>query len=164
MTARLQILDARRDQQQIIANLLQLYLYEFSADLKTDVGLDGRFAWDGLEDYWSQDGLHPLLLMVDDKLAGFALVQRIPAADGTLVWDFEDFFVMARYRRRGLGSDAACQLFDRFRGAWQIRVLASNDRGLAFWRSTLSKHQSALELPAEAIVDGRVCQVFRLRS
>ena len=43
---------ARADEQAIIANLLQLYVYEFSASLAIDVGDDGRFPWDGLEEYW----------------------------------------------------------------------------------------------------------------
>ncbi len=94
-----QIIEATRETLPAIANLLQLYMYEFSAELGADVGPDGRFAWDGLEDYWSQEGLHPFMLTVDDKLAGFALVQRVLTDDGTTVWDIEDMFVMAKYRR-----------------------------------------------------------------
>lgn len=161
MTARLQLIEASRDQQPIIANLLQLYLYEFSADLGTDVESDGRFAWDGLGDYWTGADLHAFLLTADRKLAGFALVQRIEASDGALVWDVEDFFVMAKYRRGGLGRAAIHDLFDRFAGAWQIRVLAGNDRALAFWRAVIAERVPGLAAPATRQAAGRRFAVFR---
>lgn len=159
-----QVREARRGEQPIIENLLQLYLYEFSAALGTDVEADGRFLWDGLDDYWAEDGLHPFLLTVDDKLAGFALVQRISGADQTLVWDMEDFFVMAKYRRSGLGAFAADHLFRRFPGRWQIRVSTSNSGARAFWYSTLATSQMDSEPPAAVTVDGRAFEVFRFRT
>ncbi len=160
----LKIHEARKGEQPIIANLLQLYLYEFSAVLGTDLEADGRFAWDGLDDYWVEDGLHPFVLRVNDTLAGIALVQRIPAHDGVLAWDFEDFFVMAKYRRSGLGAYAADHLFRCFTGPWQIRVLASNSGARAFWRSTMVACQVDAELPAAVTVDGRAFEVFRFRT
>lgn len=152
---------AARDRQPAIANLLQLYLYEFSAELGTDVEPDGRFAWDGLNDYWTETDLHPFLMTVEGKLAGFALVQRILASDGTLVWDVEDFFVMARFRRSGLGTFAACCLFDRFAGPWQVRVLSSNDRALAFWRAAIAERVPNLAAPATCRATGRRFAIFR---
>ena len=93
----LEIYGARADKQAIIDNLLQLYVYEFSASLAIDVGDDGRFPWDGLEEYWNDDTLHPFLFKAGTKLAGFALVQRMSVVTGDPnVWDMEDFFAVAR--------------------------------------------------------------------
>src|ERR1700751_3209074 len=52
-------------QRQIITNLIQLYKYDFSefADIGSsygEVGPDGRFIYDGLDNYWREDGWIPL--------------------------------------------------------------------------------------------------------
>lgn len=156
---------ARADEQAIIANLLQLYVYEFSASLAIDVGDDGRFPWDGLEEYWNDDTLHPFLFKTGTKLAGFALVQRISVVTGDPnVWDMEDFFVVERYRRNGIGKAVMSRIFREFSGRWEIRVLAGNDRALSFWRHVISAQCAATVEPARTQINGRAFDVFAFEA
>jgi len=83
-----------------IANLMQLYIYDWSELRPLDVADDGRFAEYPLDRYWEDAGHHPLLLRVDGRLAGFALVSaRSRLSGATGVFDMAEFFVMRRYRR-----------------------------------------------------------------
>src|SRR3954463_15869930 len=91
-----------------LGNLFQLYAYDWSALLPLDVADDGRFDDGPLDPYFRDDGRHPFLIRVDGKLAGFALVSlrsRLTGATG--VADMAEFFVMRRYRHRGVGLAAA---------------------------------------------------------
>ena len=49
-----------------------------------------------------------------------------------------EFFVMRKYRRQGVGRTAACAVFDRFTGAWEIRQRQDNLDATAFWRRTIA--------------------------
>src|SRR5262252_7458427 len=102
-----------------LENLMQLYIYDWSELRPLDVDGDGRFEADALDTYFEDDWRHPLLLRVDGRLAGFALVSRRSRLTGAAsVFDMSEFFVMRRYRRKGVGLAAAAAAFDHFKGPW----------------------------------------------
>jgi predicted acetyltransferase len=136
-----QVTPAGPDERERLVTLLQLYLYDFSEILPLDVGDDGRFAAPSLDPWWSEPRRYPFLLRVDDKLAGFALVHgRSRLTGDEAVCDMSEFFVMRRYRRQGIGERAASWLFDRFRGAWEVRQKAENRAATAFWRRAIGRY------------------------
>jgi len=132
---------AAREERVALDNLFQLYAHDWSELRPLDVGDDGRFAGYGLDAYFDQEGRHPLLLRVDGKLAGFALVSawsRLTGAAG--VFDMAEFFVLRRYRRRGVGRVAAHAAFDRFPGRWEVRQRDENVQAAAFWRQVIAAY------------------------
>jgi predicted acetyltransferase len=135
------ITPATAEERVTIENLFQLYAYDWSDVLALDVAEDGRFRQGQLEAYWRDDASHPFLLRVDGRPGGFALVgarSRLSGAGG--VFDMAEFFVMRRYRRQGVGRQAACALFDRFKGRWEIRQRAEHPAATAFWRDVIAQH------------------------
>ena len=133
---------ATKSQRPVIERLLQLYWYEFSEMEQTDVGADGLFHLDVdgyIPLYWKESGRSPFLIIVDGKVAGFVLVNG-----WTMRWGHADahsigeFFVMRRYRRRGVGRTAAIAAFTLFPGQWEVAQIAPNIEGIAFWRDVIS--------------------------
>jgi predicted acetyltransferase len=136
-----QITAAGPEDQARLGALFELYAYDFSEILGLDVGDDGRFRPPALDAYWTDPRRHPFLIRIDERLGGFALVQersRLTGEDG--VRDVAEFFVMRRYRRRGIGERAARWLFDRFRGRWEVRQKAENEAATAFWRRVIGRY------------------------
>jgi predicted acetyltransferase len=132
---------ATSDERAALESLLQLYTYDWSEMGPFDVGEDGRFEDYPLDAYFQDQGHHPLLLRVDGKLAGFALVVERSRLDGAAgVLDMAEFFVMRRYRRKGVGLAAATAAFDRFRGRWEIRQREQNVAATAFWRRVVDRY------------------------
>jgi predicted acetyltransferase len=132
---------ATREERTVVQNLMQLYAYDWSELRPLEVGDDGRFADYPLDGYWEEDWRHPFLLRVDGKLAGFALVathSRLTGAEG--VKDMAEFFVMRRYRGRGIGLGAATAVFERFPGPWEIRQRDENGAATAFWRKAVGRY------------------------
>jgi predicted acetyltransferase len=132
---------ATKDERPALVNLMQLYSYDWSELRPLDVAGDGRFRDYPLDVYWQDDWRHPLLLRVDGRLAGFALVSersRLTGASG--VFDMAEFFVMRRYRRQGVGLAAASAAFDRFKGPWEVRQQDENAAATAFWRKVIDRY------------------------
>jgi predicted acetyltransferase len=48
-----------------------------------------------------------------------------------------EFFVMRKYRRGGVGTALAREVFARFPGEWQVRQMTSNPAATAFWRRAI---------------------------
>jgi predicted acetyltransferase len=132
---------AGRDERPLLENLFQLYCYDFSEMMLGDVQADGRFALPPLDPYWSDPRRHPFVLRVDGHPAGFALACQTSRITGDpQTWDVAEFFVMRRYRRKGVGAQAARELFDRFRGRWEVRQTRANVAATQFWRRVIAQY------------------------
>lgn len=133
----------------VLAALLQLYVYDFSEALALDVGDDGRYRVP------STEGRDAFLVRVDGKLAGFALCagkSRLTGEAG--VHDVAEFFVLRRYRRSGVGEQAARWLFDRFPGRWEVRQRTENTPATAFWRCVIDRYTGG-RFEEEVLADDR---------
>jgi predicted acetyltransferase len=130
------IIDPTPEQKQVLANLLELYQYDFTEFSDQDVDDDGRFGMEYLDRYFSGDPTRlPLLLRVDGNWAGLALLHRGAfLVDDAEMMDVVEFFVMRKYRRKGVGSEFARRIFARFPGRWEVRIAYNNAPAQAFWR------------------------------
>jgi predicted acetyltransferase len=126
-------------QQATLANLFELYAYDFSTTMPIEVGPDGRFGHD--TSAWLHDpNREAYFLRVEGKLAGFALLRRGSHLDPDPdVMDVGEFFVLRYLRRRGLGKLAARAVFALRPGRWEVRVRVQNQHALAFWSDVVDE-------------------------
>jgi predicted acetyltransferase len=129
--AHVEVVEATIADKHAVRQLLELYAHDFSEFNDGDVDQHGRFGYRYLDDYWIDAARHPFLIRVDGRIAGFAFVRSGQPHD------MAEFFVMRKYRRGGVGVEAARRLFTRFPGEWQVRQLAANAPATAFWRGAI---------------------------
>ena len=146
------IVAATIEDKSIVRHLVELYVYDFSEYMEWDVDEHGLFGYQYLDNYWTEPDRHPFLIRVDGKLAGFAFVRANEPVPGTC--DMAEFFVLRKYRRRGIGIVAALALFARFPGAWQVRQMELNKSATEFW------HRAIPVAFTETIDDNRPVQHF----
>jgi predicted acetyltransferase len=140
MSSRVELVQAGPEYQRSLENLLELYIHDFSEFVPVDVSEDARFGYPDLPLYWSESRRRPFLARIESKLAGFALVTRGPGLCGNSdVWDMAEFFVLRRYRHRGVGVELAEKIWYLCPGAWQIRVRSNNLPARSFWDSAIAK-------------------------
>jgi predicted acetyltransferase len=125
------VIEAELADKPVVRNLLELYQHDFSAFDANDVGPHGLYGYRYLDHYWTDTNRHPLLFRVDGNWAGFALVRT-----GT-PHDMAEFFVMRKYRRTGMGTTLAREVFARFPGEWQVRQMTANVAATAFWTQAI---------------------------
>jgi predicted acetyltransferase len=127
MSTGLELIRAGAEYQSALGNLLELYIHDFSELVPIDVGDDGRYGYKSLRLFWSDSSRLPFLARLDGKIVGFALVTQSsePSGDGE-AWDMAEFFVLRRYRHRGIGIQLAEKVWLHCPGRWQIRVMEKN--------------------------------------
>jgi predicted acetyltransferase len=163
--ANFELIPAGPDQQSVLANLLELYAYDFSEFHEIELGADGRFGYKHLPLYWREPDRHPFLVKVDVNLAGLVLVNRGPELSGdNTVWDMAEFFIMRRYRRRGIGTCVAHEVWRQFPGRWEIRVMEANHSAHSFWAQAISAFAGEMILSSRIEHRGNVWQVFTFES
>jgi predicted acetyltransferase len=124
----------------LLAQLLQLYLHDFSELDHDEVGEDGRFSYRWFDLYGSKPGYQALLLRVRDKPAGFVLLEERGSEDNPDAHYVAEFFVMRAYRRSGYGTAVARALFDRYPGRWEIEQTGPNVAAQVFWRGVIASY------------------------
>lgn len=164
-SAHIEVVPARREQEPILANLLELYAYDFSEFHDIELGADGRFGYSALPLYWEETGRHPFLVSVDGKLAGFILVKRgSDLTDNDAVWDVAEFFVLRAYRRQGIGTHIAREVWKKFPGQWEVRVMESNIAARDFWAHAISIHTGETPHATRVEKDGKWWVLFSFES
>lgn len=134
-----EIVEVREDEKEILRNLMEKYDYEFSQYVLCDVNPLGLYGYTYFDCYWYEENRWAFFLKVDGKLAGFAMVNDYPEA-GESDYCMSEFFVMYKYRRCGLGKWAAFQLFDRFKGLWQLKRHPKNIGSVHFWDNVINEY------------------------
>ncbi|MGH9693031.1 MAG: GNAT family N-acetyltransferase [Bryobacteraceae bacterium] len=159
------VIPATPEDEPILANLLELYVHDFSEFFDIDLGVDGRFGYKPLPLYWRDPSRHPFLVRMDGKLAGFVLVKKgSEVSDNPSVWDMAEFFVLRGYRRRGIGIDVAHEVWRRFRGVWEVRVMEANISAYQFWERAIAVFLGTA-IPSVSVKKGGTCwRVFSFES
>jgi predicted acetyltransferase len=122
----------------IVQNLSRLYIYDMSEFLGwacPDTGLFG-----GCDEFfadWQAGANHPHLIMRGNELAGFAGAKA--EGEGHCI---QEFFVLRKFRRKGVGRQMAGALFDSYPGAWTVKQLARNAPAIAFWKAVIHDYTS----------------------
>jgi predicted acetyltransferase len=132
---------APAEEQDVVANLLQCYLHDFSEFTPVPMDARGRFSYPYLAHYWHDPQRYPFLVEHKDQIVGLALLRLdTDPATGNQHMDMAEFFILRAHRRCGLGRTAACALFSLFPGPWQVRVMRANQAAYPFWQACIGDH------------------------
>jgi predicted acetyltransferase len=126
-----------QEDEEILHNLMQFYIYEFTVYQEIKLDSNGRYAPFDLKPYWTEPNLHAYFIVHGSEMAGFALVQSGLDAEHHVI---REFFIMRKFYRRGFGKAAAEKLFDVFPGKWSITQVEKNEPARSFWRTTIREY------------------------
>jgi predicted acetyltransferase len=139
LSGRVRIAPASANERPMVEGLLQFYTYDFSemeprGSTQFDFDDRGLFEdYEYLEDYWREPDRWPLLIRLDGRLAGFALINTHSHRIGRVDRNMAEFFVARKFRRGGVASEAVRQILGRYPGRWEIAVVERNAAAKAFW-------------------------------
>lgn len=137
----IEVTPAATAERPIMRQLMELYQYDFSEFDGSDIGPFGLYDYPYLDHYWVDPERSPFLVRVNGSLAGFVLVARYNYLNGqkdTLV--LAEFFIMRKYRHKGVGEYVARHIFDHFPGNWQVAQITENLGATAFWRKVITRY------------------------
>jgi predicted acetyltransferase len=137
------IRDVGLESSSLIASLLPAYLAE--------LGVFEHYPY--LDLYFIETDRYPFHIVVDEEVAGFALIRR---HSHSATFELAEFYVRPPFRHRGIGASAVMALLAQFAGEWQIGVELANSQALAFWRKVLPP-----PVAEESTTSGQRC-LFRL--
>jgi ribosomal-protein-alanine N-acetyltransferase len=113
------------------------YVYDMSEFLGSLPGWEfpetGTYECDDLRPYFVDAGAHPFFIRVAGEIAGFALVNSA-GTDSAVEFNMAQFFVLRKFKGRGVGRQAATTCFSMYPGLWEVLVIPGNVGAYAFWK------------------------------
>lgn len=129
---------AQWDDKPVLSRLLELYQYDLSEVWPQTLNVHGEYGF-AVDRYLRNPRLHAWLFLVDGAYAGFGLVDPDVSLPENELW-MGQFFVMKRYRRAGVGTQAARFIFDQLPGKWEVGQMPLNHAARAFWLRTIGDY------------------------
>ena len=131
-------------ERRLIECLIEFYIYEFiwmeppcSAHMESgDRDCYPSFA--DLDRYWRIEGFYPLLIRVEERLAGFALINTRSRRGGKVEFNMAELFIAREHRRRGVATEAVRLILAQYPGHWEIAVAEHNVAARMFWPRVLA--------------------------
>lgn len=135
------IRQASLDDREILANLLEKYNYEFSQYDDRDVNKLGLYGYKYLDYYWTENNRWAYFIEADDKLAGFIMVNDYPeVAEEKTDYSISEFFIMHKYRRKGIGKESLYKVLNLHHGKWQLKRHPHNIGSVHFWNNVINEY------------------------
>lgn len=66
----------KKEEENILQNLLEFYLYDFNFFYEDDLNDNGRFEFIDTSEYFTKEKYESFFIKVKDKLAGFILINN----------------------------------------------------------------------------------------
>ncbi|WP_438349955.1 GNAT family N-acetyltransferase [Paenibacillus sp. FA6] len=153
-----ELIQVNKEYKEVLANLMQFYIYDFSEFIKCDVEKGGLYGAYPLEDYWKEEN-HRFAYVIkqDNKYVGFVLVRLIETAERDY-YSIAEFFILKKYRREGIGKAVAARIFDLHKGQWEVYQIEGNKSAQIFWNKAIDEYTKGQF--KERIENGRRIQDF----
>lgn len=124
-----------------VQNLARFYVYEMSRECGLQssdwaCSADGLYESFDFKHYFTEPTRKAYIVKVDEEIAGFVLIYQTGASPNAK-WNMGEFFILARFQRRGIGQLVAQQIWKCHPGLWEVTVIPENQRALQFWRKAI---------------------------
>lgn len=126
-----------------IQNMARFYVYDMSQYLGEEEGWecpeDGLFECLDFKKYWENDDSFPFLVRYQNELVGFVIVDK-KTSEPHIDFNMAQFFILRKFKNKGIGKFVAHRCFDQFCGSWEVMVLPGNDGAYQFWHSIITEY------------------------
>ena len=140
--SKIQLIPALFEDYSTIQNMGRFYVYDMSEYLGQGKGWEipnnDLYECIDLKKYWEMDNTFPFFIHYKNELAGFVIIDK-KGSDSTIDFNMAQFFILRKFKGKGLGHAVAYQCFNKFCGIWEVMVMPGNEGAYRFWRAII-KH------------------------
>ena len=167
------LVQGTKDDKPVFRHLMQLYKHDESEHNGIAPDSHGLFDYDYLDHYWTKHGIEQegrlaFVVKAAGEIAGFALVTNYSSflERGDHTRSLAEFFIMRKWRRRGIGKAVAHALFRHFPAHWEVKQERTNTAAQRFWQNAISEYTNGSFKHIESTPPGHdgYIQLFQSRS
>ena len=132
---RIKLISVKHDQKETLFRLLQYSLYEESLTDLNEMNEDALYEYPYFDAYFAEPEREAYFIRECDtnKLLGFVMVRAHDQRHS-----IAEFMVLPKYRRQGVGTQAAKACFALHDGTWEVKPAYGSTQAKSFWQHVIS--------------------------
>ena len=144
---------ASSQNRELLFRLLQYSLFEESVTDGNEINAEGLFDYPWFELYFTENDREAYFIKDagSGALLGFAMINAHVTV-GNEGHAIAEFLILPKYRRMGIGSEAARQCFALHKGLWEVSPSYGSNSAMAFWKTVVENAATTYEWKDSAFV------------
>jgi len=157
-----ELIQFKISEKELLSKMLYVYLKEIDPQQIENIAL-ANFTYKYLDSYWQETNRIPIKIQFGTKVLGFALIN-----DYTKNSDFKaersiaEFYIKPQFRLKSIGKLVAFEIFDEYKGKWEVRQEANNHSAYKFWNKIIAEYTG--NSFKEVIFEKEILQLFHSRQ
>ncbi len=127
------------DHKDILFNLLQFALYDGSQYIENELTENGKFNYTWFDSYFTDLDREAYFIKDNDKYLGFIMINENLKFNKSGK-SIAEFLIMPQYRRNHIGKKVAIEIFEKYRGYWEIEPIENSEQAYCFWKKTIEQY------------------------
>lgn len=138
-----EVIEASLEDYPVIQNMGRFYVYDMSQYMGGELGWelpeDGLYECIDFKKYWLDENAHPFLIRYLNELVGFVIIDT-KGSDLEVDYNMAQFFILRKFKNKGIGKFIATECFKIFHGVWEVMVMPENTGAYLFWKSVIAQY------------------------
>ena len=148
-----EIIKVKDNEKDKLYRLLQFALYDGSQYIDNETNEECIFEYKWFNNYFIDDDREAYFIKDGNKYLGMVLVNENLKFNnnGKCI---AEFLIMPRYRRNHIGKKVAYDIFEMFKGDWEVQPMNNNPIAYSFWKNIINEYTSSnYEIKNDGIED-----------
>ena len=134
-----EIVDVQLEEKEKLYRLFQYALYAGSQYIDNDINEECIFEYSWFDNYFKDSNRYAYFIKNGKDFIGMVMINENLKFNKTGKCVAE-FLIMPRYRRNHIGKNVAYEIFERFKGDWEVQPMENNPGAYSFWKNIISEY------------------------
>lgn len=127
------------DKKEVLHNLLQFALYEGSQYVENELNENAKFEYKWFNNYFTDSDREAYFIKNNDLYLGFVMInENLKFNDSGK--SIAEFLIMPQYRRNHIGKKVAIEIFEKYKGYWEVEPIKNSNGAYSFWKKTIEEY------------------------
>ena len=134
-----EIVEVKENEKDKLYRLLQYALYDGSQYINNQIDEDCIFEYEWFDKYFTDPNRYTYFIKDGNKFLGMVMVNENLKFNksGKCI---AEFLIMPIYRRNHIGKKVAFDVFDMFKGDWEVQPMENNPIAYSFWKHVINDY------------------------
>ena len=121
----------------ILYRMLQYSLYEESLFDLNEMNENALFEYKDFDLYFEDEDKVAYFIMENDtkKILGFIMISK-----NINIYNINEFMILPKYRKIGIGKKAAFMIFNMYKGCYQVSPSYGSSAAYDFWKNVIGEY------------------------
>ena len=134
-----EIIKVKESEKDELYRLLQYALYDGSQYIDNEINEEGVFEYKWFDNYFTDDNRDAYFIKDGNKFLGMVMVNENLKFNNSGKC-IAEFLIMPQYRRKHIGKRVAYDIFEMYKGDWEVQPMENNPNAYSFWKNIITEY------------------------